>query len=167
VNVGLVVQATHATVTGAPPTVTIGPHSFSFNPVKLKVHVNGSHARIRLTLTAPPGSSLRGHPLPAAPLLILVHTTEFGVIALIIVAIALAIFVIASAFRAIRHGRPRPQEESVSPEGPDDSSPAEMGKRPEHTDNVGHDQSELTPAGPAAADQQPAATSWRSNQERR
>jgi len=167
VNVGLVVQASHATVTGAPPTVTIGPHSFSFNPVKLKVHVNGSHARIRLTLTAPPGSSLRGHPLPAAPLLILVHTTEFGVIALIIVAIALAIFVIASAFRAIRHGRPRPQEESVSPEGPDDSSPAEMGKRPEHTDNVGQDQSELTPAGPAAADQQPAATSWRANQERR
>jgi len=65
------------------------------------------------------------------------------------------------------HGRPLPQEKSVSPEGPDDSSPAEMGKRPEHTDNVGHDQSELTPAGPAAADQQPAATSWRANQEHR
>jgi hypothetical protein len=166
VNVGLIVQASNATVTGQPPTVTIPPHNSSF-PVKLTVHVNGSHARLRLTLTAPPSGNRPGHPLPAAPLTILIHPTEFGLIALIIVAIALAIFVIASAFRAIRHGRPRTQEEPGSPEGPDDSSPADLGKRPEHTDSVSHEQPELTPTGPAAADQEPAATSWRANQEHR
>jgi hypothetical protein len=170
VKVGLLVQASGATVTGQPRTVTIGPDSFSFNPVKLIVHVNGSHARIRLTLTAPLSSGLPGrapHPLPATPLVILVHPTEFGIIALVIVAIALALFVIASAFRAIRHGRPGPPGETAVLDGADDSSPAVLGSRPEQTASVGHDHSELTPAGPAAADQEATARSWRADQERR
>jgi hypothetical protein len=170
VNVGLLVQASKATVTGQPQTdVTIGPHSFS-TPVKLTVHVTASHARIRLTLTAPLSSKLPGrapHPLPATPLLILVHPTEFGIIALVVVAIALAAFVIASAFRSIRNGRPGPPGEAAAPDRPDEFTPADLGSRPEQTDGVGRDQSELTPAGPAATDQEPAAPSWRADQERR
>jgi hypothetical protein len=195
VTVGLLVQASKATVTGQPGSITVGPHSFS-RAVTLTVHAKAAHVRLRLSLTAPQSSKLRGHPLPAAPLVILIHPTEFGIIALVIVAIALALFVIASAFRAIRNGRPGLPGESAEPDGPDDSGfapnqsampgadagadtipdwgkattqrsgPAELGNRPEHTDGVGHDQSELTPAGPAAADQEAAEPSWRANQER-
>ena len=169
VKVGLVVQASKATVTGQPQIVRIGPNSFS-SPVKLIVRVNGSHARLRLTLTAPHSGNLHGrapHPLPATPLLILVHPTEFGIIALVVVAIALAVFVIASAFRSIRNGRPGPPGDAAEPHGPDESTPTDLGSRHEQTDSVGHDESELTPARQATAEQEPAAPSWRADQERR
>ena len=124
VKVALLVQATNAKVTGVPPVISINAHSISTS-VKLTVHVMASHARIRLTLVAPQHSKLGRHPhsLPVRPLVILVHPTSFGVIMLIIVAIALAAFVIASAFRAIRHGRPELPDGAAPPDGPD--SPAQ------------------------------------------
>jgi uncharacterized protein DUF6049 len=121
VTVGLLVQASNAKVTGEPPSITVPAHNFS-TPVKLTVHVNTSHAKIRVTLIAPPGGKLARHPLPVPPQVILVHPTDFGLIALIIVAIALAIFVIASAFRAIRHGRPEPADGAAT--RPDDPGSA-------------------------------------------
>ncbi len=219
VSVGLLVRASKAQVTGVPAAITIP--ALGSSSVKLPVHVTADQGRIRLSLVAPKYSRLAGHPLPAYPLVILVHPTEFGTFALAIVAVALAVFVIASAFRAIRHGRPAPPggpvpdatappahdqppglseppapgtdppvqahpAESAGPGSPPSraaqpgaasGTPGEtaiprrgfgdLGNRPEHTDSVGHDRSELTSAGPAATDQEPAAPSRRATEERR
>ena len=250
VRVGLVVKATNATVTGEPRSITIAPLSIS--SIKLTVRVESNQGRIRLSLVAPPHSALAGHRLPAYPLIILVHPTDFGTVALVICAAVLALFVIGSAVRAIRHGRgepgrrlptrlPKPTRRSppdcpkgpnrplrpgprhrrrgqrgrrvgsrpvgsrlMSPAGPTDGSRAatpartawpnspsgriappdplgtlagdgpipergfvDLGNRPEHTDSVGDDQSELTSAGPPVNDQEPAAPSRRATEERR
>ena len=105
VQVGLQVSANRAKVTGEPISIRVPALSYSA-PVKLTVHVKGQHGRIRLSLVAPSGSALATHPLPAFPLVILVHPTDFGTVALVICAGVLALFVIASATRAIRNGRP-------------------------------------------------------------
>ncbi|HEX5190609.1 MAG TPA: hypothetical protein VFW16_13765 [Streptosporangiaceae bacterium] len=111
VRVSLRVDADHATVTGAPPSIQVPPLSYSA-PVKLTVRVNGEHGKIRLSLTAPAGSRLAAHPLPTFPLVIVVHPTDFGTVALVICAAVLALFVIASAARAIRTGRPAPPDDA-------------------------------------------------------
>jgi hypothetical protein len=111
VRVSLRVDADHATVTGAPPSIQVPPLSYSA-PVKLTVRVNGEHGRIRLSLTAPAGSRLATHRLPTFPLVIIVHPTDFGTVALVICAAVLALFVIASAARAIRTGRPAPPDDA-------------------------------------------------------
>ena len=131
VTVGLRVHATRAKVAGVPRSITIGAHSIS-SPVKLTVHVQANHASIRLRLVTPRGTLRHGQVLPAAPLVILIHPTAFGIVALMIVAVALAVFVIASAFRAIRSGRP-PEPEDLDdtaaspppPELPGAGQPAE------------------------------------------
>jgi hypothetical protein len=129
VRVGLLVQAKHATVSGQPPPITIPPHSYS-NPVKLTVHVKAKHGTIRLSLISPKSSAHAVHPLPANPLVIKVHPTSFGTFALAIFAIALSLFVTASAFRAIRNGRPALPSAAPATAGgePDDpASPAALG----------------------------------------
>jgi hypothetical protein len=107
VRVGLLVQANQATVSGQPKPIVIPPESYS-TPVTLKVHVEAKHGTLRLSLIAPNGSPRHPRPLPAYPLVIIVHPTNFGTYALVIFAIALGVFVTASAFRAIRNGRPGP-----------------------------------------------------------
>jgi len=131
VQVGLLVRADNATVTGhtvscdhgrctAGPII-VPPGNFSF-AVKLTVHVHSQHGKIRLSLIAPQGSR---QPLPAYPLVIVVHPTDFGTIALGICAVALALFVIGSAFRAIKLGKPAP------PDAPDDlDDPADEAATP-------------------------------------
>ena len=217
VKVCLLVKASNARVSGAPRCITIPPLSFS-SSVKLTVHVESNQGRIRLSLVAPKGA-LAGHPLPAYPLVVLVHPTDFGTVALVICAAVLALFVIGSAVRAIRHGRaePEPGPTAVTPAPTDPSEPpaagpagptgpagparppdtawpnspsgriappdpretlasdrriqepgfVDLGDRPEHTDSVGHDPSELTSAGPPVNDQEPAAPSRRATEERR
>ena len=118
VRVGLLVRAKQATVTGQPPPITIPPESYSA-AVKLTVHVHAKHGTIRLSLIAPNGSPKRARPLPAYPLVIIVRPTNFGTLALTIFAIALGLFVTASAFRAIRNGRPEvPSAADSGPDGP-------------------------------------------------
>ena len=118
VQVGLLVQANHAEVSGKDLTrITIPPENFS-SAVTLTVHVQSKQGKIRLTLVSPKGTPLAGHPLPAAPLVIIVHPTNFGTLALAIFAVALALFVTGSAFRAIRNGRPA--FPSAPDGGPDD-----------------------------------------------
>ena len=256
VEVGLLVKASNAKVSGAPRWITIPPLSFS-SSVKLTVHVESNQGRIRLSLITAKGPRA-GHLLPAYPLVILVHPTDFGTVALVICAAVLALFVIGSAVRAIRHGHAEPGSAAEPPDptgppepldrpapsgpltaagplapagplaaagrpgelapgrlapdeptafyepaasGPDDtarpdgtgwtSSPSgriappdpqetpagdhrnpergfvDLGRRPEHTDSVGHDPSELTSAGPPVNDQEPAAPSRRATEERR
>src|SRR5262249_820245 len=102
VRVGLAVKATQATVSGQHASITIPAKNYSAS-VKLTVHVHAKHGTIRLSLVAP-----KGLPLPAYPLVIIVHPTNFGTLVLVIFAIALGLFVTASAVRATRTGRPGP-----------------------------------------------------------
>ncbi len=258
VQVGLLVQASKATVSGGRYSIRIPAKSIS-GPVNLTVHVEAKQGTIRLSLIAPKGSAVAGQPLPAYPLVIIVHPTNFGTFALAICAIALALFVTASAFRAIRNGRPafpsaaggRPDDpasphalaepgrsapdEPVRSAAPDEparspasdesasshlahlaaeplasdlpakperhtagtadpvpaSSPSgwitppglydatardaasaqegfpDLGNRPEDTDSVGGDGSELTSASPSVLDQEPAAPDRRATEEPR
>jgi Family of unknown function (DUF6049) len=189
VRVGLQVQAKQATVSGQHDSITIPPGNYS-RAVKLTVHVAAKQGRITLSLIAPNGSRLEGRPLPAYPLVIVVHPTNFGIIALVIFAIALGLFVTASAFRAIRNGRP---EARAADDGPDDSATppqawpmapssrdtttrdsaiaregfVDLGNWPDHTDSVGSDGSDLSSAGPSVLDQEPASPSRQATEESR
>jgi hypothetical protein len=124
--VALDVRANHAKVTGLPSKIRVPPLGYS-PAVKLNVHVKADNGRIRLSLVAPASSRLpHGHPLPAFPLVILVHPTDLGTVVLVLFAALLALFVIGSAARAIRAGRPEPLEEandldgSTQPPAPDE-----------------------------------------------
>ncbi len=103
VLVRLQVSATNAKVSGAPRTVRIPPAEYS-QSVKITISLaKNTRGKISLSLTSPDGQ-----PLPAYPLAIVVHKTDLGIIALVIGSAGLALFVIASALRAIRAGRPAP-----------------------------------------------------------
>jgi hypothetical protein len=81
-------------------TIPVSKNSYS-TPIHLTVHaLSTSPGTIRFSLAAPDGV-----PLPAAPFVMRIKTTDFGTVALVIFAAALAVFVIASAARAIRPGR--------------------------------------------------------------
>jgi hypothetical protein len=178
VRVKLKVQTDRISVTMAQPhTITIGNNSNS-NPVKLIVHSNGTApGTIKLSLTSPSGT-----PLPTNTFFMHVRPTNFGTVALVILAAALAVFVIASATRALRHGRPdngRPdQNDGDDPPGAERREPAspqaeaeppdhdgagrfeapgsaDPPNRREHLDSVFPDRSELTSARRAYADQDP------------
>jgi hypothetical protein len=142
VRIALRVDANHAKVTGVPRYIVVPPLGYA-PPVKLNVHVNAAHGKIRLSLIAPPRSPLAGHRLPAFPLVILVHPTDFGTLALVLFAAALALFVIASAARAIKHGRPEPPEEVNGPGAPT-QSPAP----PEHAGTMPTDETVRSLTGP-------------------
>ena len=151
VRVGLHVEASQANVTGEPRFIRVPALSYS-NPVKLTVRVKGKHGKIRLSLMAPDGSRLADHPLPAFPLVIIVHPTDFGTVALVICAAVLALFVIASAARAIKTGRAAP---------PDDANDLDGSTRPptpgEHASVPRPDEAQRR--GPAAGDP-PAPASY-------
>ncbi|HEX9066944.1 MAG TPA: DUF6049 family protein, partial [Streptosporangiaceae bacterium] len=136
VRVKLLVHATNATVSGVPPVITVPPASYS-RPVKITVQpAKNRHGTIRLSLISPDGRAL-----PADPLTIVVRTTDLGVIALIIGSAGLALFVIASAMRAIRSGRPSPAAEAAA-------GPAESGAGA----GAGTDTDAGEPAGAAATE---------------
>jgi len=155
VQVKLVVTASNQSVkasvlgtTGG--VITIPAHVTS--TVKLAVTAStGGAAKIRLSLHSP-----TGRPLPVRPLVMHIRATQFGTVALAICAAALAVFVIASAARAIRMGRPGPPEPGGSGAEPPDAGPADRPDGAEKPDTVeSDDQPELMPAGPALADQEP------------
>ena len=165
VRVKLIVHASSGTVIGQPSqAITIPPQNFS-RPVKITLRTaNNRRARITLSLATP-----NGHRLPAPPLTVVVHTTDLGIIALAIGSAGLALFVIASAMRAIRSGRPArvatepgahadPGSEPGSPGHAefDEQGLVHPGRRPEHIDSVGANGSGLVSAGPELADQETA-----------
>ena len=129
VRVGLKITATNAKVSGEPGTITIP--RFSISSIKLNVRVESSQGRIRLSLIAPPHSPLAGHPLPAHPETVLVHPTDFGTVALVICAAVLALFVIGSAVRAIRHGRAEPGPPGAPSAPTDPPDPPELRELPQ------------------------------------
>ncbi len=82
-------------------TVTIGPHQQRTVVIKVRSSVPGSTV-LRLSLAAPDGA-----PLPGAQAQLTVDATHFGTTAMVIVAIAIAVFVITAIARAIRRGGAR------------------------------------------------------------
>jgi hypothetical protein len=100
VTVLLRVRAPAGRMTVHPPvtTVTIGPHQQRTVVIKVRSAVAGSTV-LRLSLAAPNGALL-----PGTQAKLTVDATHFGTTALVIVAIAIAVFVVTAIARAIRRG---------------------------------------------------------------
>lgn len=100
VTVLLRVRAPSGRMTVHPPvtTVTIPPHQQRTVVIKVRSAVAGSTV-LRLSLAAPNGA-----PLPGTQAKLTVDATHFGTTALVIVAIAIAVFVVTAIARAIRRG---------------------------------------------------------------
>jgi hypothetical protein len=151
VRVRLVVTASNASVKASVLNTDKGVITVPAGVVTVKLAVTastGGSATIRISLRNP-----SGRPLPVRPLAMHIRATQFGTLALAICAAALAVFVLASAARAIRLGRPGPPEPAGEEDGPPDAGPADRPGGAEKPDNVEPDQSELTTAGPAFTDQ--------------
>jgi hypothetical protein len=86
------------TVHPAVSTVTIQPYQQRTVVIKVRSAVVGSTV-LRLSLAAPNGA-----PLPGTQATLTVDATHFGTTALVIVAIAIAVFVVTAIARAIRRG---------------------------------------------------------------
>ena len=112
VTVLLQVRAPSDRMTVHPPvtTVTIGPHQQRTVVIKVRSAVAGSTV-LRLSLTAPNGA-----PLPGTEAQLSVDATHFGTTALVIVAIAIAVFVVTAIARAIRRGGARGRVPFPAPE---------------------------------------------------
>jgi hypothetical protein len=100
VTVLLRVQAPSGRMTVHPPVtkVVIGPHQQRTVVIKVRSAVAGSTV-LRLSLAAPNGT-----PLPGTEAQLTVDATHFGTTAMVIVAIAIAVFVVTAIARAIRRG---------------------------------------------------------------
>ena len=118
VQVRLMISHSNNSVTAAqksPGTFVVDPTTTRF--VLLSVHAQqGGSATLTIRLISPGGARL-----PVAPATMRVQATDFGTVALVIGAVALGIFVLASALRAIRHGRggAAPSEEATAPGAPE------------------------------------------------
>ncbi len=86
------------TVRPSVTTVTIGPHQQRTVVIKVRSVAAGSTV-LRLSLAAPNGT-----PLPGTNAQLTVDATHFGTTAMVIVAIAIAVFVVTAIARAIRRG---------------------------------------------------------------
>jgi hypothetical protein len=87
--------------------------------VKVKASSIGS-TTVSLRLLAPDGQ-----PLPGAPVNMTVQSTQLGTVTLVVLAAALAVFMIASASRAIRRGRASGGGSAAAePDGPDRGGPS-------------------------------------------
>jgi hypothetical protein len=95
-----------------------------------------------------------GHPIPGAGALMTVQATQFGTFAMIILAAALGIFVLASAARGLRRGRPGGGERSA----PREQEAAEGSKQPAGADTVVSERG-LREASPGAAPSELGAAS--------
>jgi hypothetical protein len=82
-----------------PGRITVPAESIITKKVKVKASSIGS-TTVSLRLLAPDGQ-----PLPGAPVNMTVQSTHLGNLTLVVLAAALAVFLIASASRAIRRGR--------------------------------------------------------------
>jgi Family of unknown function (DUF6049) len=103
VTVLLLVRAPSGRMTVHPPvtSVTIGGHQQRTVVIKVRSAVSGSTV-LRLSLAAPNGA-----PLPGTAAQLTVDATHFGTTATVIVAIAIAVFVVTAIARAVRRGGAR------------------------------------------------------------
>jgi hypothetical protein len=130
----LQVRAPSGRMTVHPPvtSVTIGPHQQRTVVIRVRSVVAGSTV-LRLSLAAP-----NGVPLPGTQAKLTVDSTHFGTAALVIVAIAIAVFVVTAIARAIRRGGARGVLLSPrrSPGPGQDANGAEPTGSPGETDTV-------------------------------
>jgi hypothetical protein len=135
VTVLLRVHAPSGRMTVHPPvtTVTIGGHQQRTVVIKVRSVVAGSTV-LRLSLAAPNGA-----PLPGTDAQLSVDSTHFGTTAMVIVAIAIAVFVVTAIARAIRRGggiRGAFLPSQQSPDPGQDANGAEPSGSPGETDTV-------------------------------
>jgi hypothetical protein len=101
-----------------PGLITVPPESIITKKVKVKASSIGS-TTVSLRLLAPDGQ-----PLPGSPVNMTVQSTQLGTVTLVVLAAALAVFMIASAGRAIRRGRASGGGSATpGPDGPDQGGP--------------------------------------------
>jgi hypothetical protein len=104
-----------------PGVITVPAEAVITKKVKVKASSIGS-TTVSLRLLA-----ADGQPLPGAPVNMTVQSTQLGTVTLVVLAAALAVFMIASAGRAIRRGRSSggaaPDSPPAGP-GPDGPGPA-------------------------------------------
>lgn len=113
VQVRLRVQTSQAS--GGTVTVTESPSGLITIPahhqVPIKLHLQASQTGpVAITMWL---VNRTGQPLASAPVRVTVRATQFGTLAVIIIAVALGIFLIASAARAVRRGRPAPADDAA------------------------------------------------------
>jgi Family of unknown function (DUF6049) len=135
VTVLLRVHAPSGRMTVHPPVtkVTIGGHQQRTVVIKVRSAVAGSTV-LRLNLAAPNGA-----PLPGTDAQLSVDSTHFGTTAMVIVAIAIAVFVVTAIARAIRRGGGIRDAFLPSQQRPDpgqDANGAEPSGSPGETDTV-------------------------------
>jgi hypothetical protein len=114
-------------------TVTILPHQQRTVVIKVRSAVAGSTV-LRLSLAAPNGA-----PLPGTDAQLSVDSTHFGTTAMVIVAIAIAVFVVTAIARAIRRGggiRGAFLPSQQSPDPGQDANGVEPSGSPGETDTV-------------------------------
>lgn len=95
-------QATGVKIVADPQVVTISADS----PLTIKLHVQA--AQVGSTTVTMRLESQNGQLLPASAARMTVQATQVGVLGMIIFACALGVFLLASAARAVRRGRPSP-----------------------------------------------------------
>lgn len=102
-------QATGVKIVEDPAVVTIPAHS----PRTIKLHIQA--AEVGSTTITMRLETQHGQLLPSAAARMTVQATQVGVLGMIIFACALGVFLIASAARAVHHGRPAPAGPDAPP----------------------------------------------------
>jgi hypothetical protein len=135
-------QATGTKITAVPSGVVRVP-ARTAQTIRLRVAATqtGSTA-IAMALATKTGQELTGQPVRMT-----VQTTQFGLLGMIIGAIALGVFLIASAARAIRRGRPGPAGDSASDGEPSGGDQPGQSTEEAVSDSTGAEHSELGTAG--------------------
>jgi hypothetical protein len=121
--------------------ITIQPH----DAVTVKLHVTASavgSSTISLSLVNRDGTTLPGDPTKMT-----IQATQVGVLGTIVVAIALGVFLIAYAARAVRRGRPAPSDEAADGQRRDQDSTAEGSTVAAEADTVMAEHTQLGAAG--------------------
>jgi hypothetical protein len=95
---------------------------------------------VTLSLLTATGAPLGG----ARPVTMSIRATQFGTLAMIILAVALGLFLLASAARAVHHGRVTVHGDNAGPAG---ASGPDAGPHTNEADNVSGERTELGAAG--------------------
>jgi hypothetical protein len=155
VRVRIAVHATGANVTLArSQPVEVDAHSYSA-AIKVTVRTTGSDQGVITMVITSPGGAV----LPGTARTMHVKSTDFGTVALVICAAALAVFVAASAGRALRRGRG--DQEATADGSPDPHSMTE------YPGSVVSERPELSSTGPMVPERDRAAPGQHPTEEHR
>jgi hypothetical protein len=127
--------------------VTIAPHNVV--TVRLRVQaIDVGATTVTLSLENSKGAALTGSPAQQMTL----QATQVGVLGVIIFAVALGIFLIATAARAARRGRPAPAAEQATDPGLAADQADDRPAMPPEADTVMAERTELGAAGAPGRD---------------